>query len=260
MIQQQQQQQQNQKKINNGLLLLRIQKCCNDLIDNIHIDRITKTTGLENVPLLSNVVMTVHLNQKQDLSLPVSCFKNCKRNVAQFASLVIKYDSPKSTGLLFSAGILVSVGTRSKNVALYSLYILRKELNRIGSGPNFVSADVSNYVFTSHLGYWIDIARLSTEYEQYCVYEPDKFPGCSYQPPEIFNNNGGKFVLFEGGAFNIVGVTTILDGKKAYKYIISFANKFKKEPRNDSDRTKLVSNRVQEKKDAVEQQQDSIIY
>jgi len=260
-----------------------------ETIDNVRPDRVTVDTGKENTPSVCNVVVTIIMDIGQNLSELVYKCMNCKRNVAQFRSLVLRYKNPTNTCLLFDTGRLVNIGTKSVMKALYAHYFLRQVLIENGAKPTFISIEESNYVFTSYIGHSVDLARFYAENQELCTYDPIKYPGCTYKRPEhtlperVVNSDkiaklrkkineknkskqgkkdkkkkGRSYMLYDRGTYVIAGAKSETEGVEAHRYTKALLEKYKMPDRPD-DIEYLPKLRDEELQAALKKYEKSIV-
>lgn len=181
----------------------------------------------EKPPRPTNCVYTVYLKHHQNLALLPDHDLNTKRNDSHFASTNIKFVNPSSTMLLFAPGKLVSVGSMTRNMGLYSLVVVRQRILELGSLAEFDRPSVSNIVMSADLGHFVDMASFVADNEPNCNYVPKKFSGCSYNPngldldlknelddnlPAHKRRKKEKAVIFEKGKVNFMGLSSYQNG------------------------------------------------
>lgn len=66
------------------------------------------------VPQLQNVVSTVNVGCKLDLSSIAQRARNAEYNPKRFAACIVRIREPKTTALMFSSGKMVIAGARSE--------------------------------------------------------------------------------------------------------------------------------------------------
>lgn len=230
----------------------------------------------DNPPVPKNVVYTVYLQHKQDLTRLPDTMLNVKRNSTHFSSCNIKISNPTGTVLLFESGKLVCVGAMTPCIGYYALVLVRLMLLRIGAQCEFKNPTVNNIVMVNDLRHAINMAEFVAHNEEKCHYMPNKFSGCTFSSTggggddlsgldelglsDAFDamalDNPEKFVLdentpaqekgviFEAGKYNVMGVTSYEDGFRLSDEIIQRAAPFKCSPRTN--KVQVVKQRERE--------------
>jgi len=182
----------------------------------------------------------------------------CSRTTGTFPRVQISVQDEKVTQMVFLSGCAVSVGGKKLNSTLNAALRLRVDLEyiRITYLPSirkeemvFGRPENANLVFSGRLkGPAYDLARFAAEYNS-VNYDPEEFPGANIK---IYSPDGkplAQVMVFEGGAFNVMGGKTIKDIFYAADQFLSIIEQFvcePKEPTND-----IIAKRKKEKKIAM---------
>jgi len=212
-----------------------------------------------NPPVPRNVVYTVYLQHRQDLTRLPDVLLNVKRNSTHFSSCNIKIANPAGTVLLFESGKLVCVGAMTPCGAYHALMLTRLMLLRMGARCEFKNPTVNNIVMVNDLGHAINMAAFVAHNEELCHYVPKKFSGCTFSSDgteglgdpealfvrEMIDGLEGldnpellvpadddtpareRGVIFEAGKYNVMGVTSYEDGFRLSEDIQQRAAKFR---------------------------------
>lgn len=156
-----------------------------------------------------NVVVSAYTSEPLPISKIVNTLPYCIYEPDTFSGIVYRRLVPKATIIMFHTGRIVSVGTKSKNLAFQSLSSTALELsNIIKKQISLNKIKVENIVVTSNLGKNIDLKKLILNSKR--VYIPKKFPGC------VFVNKARiKTLVFKSGKMIIAGAKSENQAKLA---------------------------------------------
>lgn len=203
--------------------------------------------------ILVNVVYTVQLYEKPNVCGIADLNPNAKYNTADFASCNVKFAN-LGTILIFNTGKLVCVGASTINCGFYALQYARQMILKQNMPAEFHSGNVSNLVFSSEVGYWIDLAEFSADYQQHCLYEPKKFCGCTYTANLENGKDGCKVVLFEQmGRYNIMGIKSEDEAVLIARHLESVLPAYHTTPRTN--RKQIPAQRELEKQESLAKRQ-----
>ncbi len=151
---------------------------------------------------IENVVASVKINQRIDLSKIAQTKAKTEYNPEQFPGLVYRIDEPKTATLIFSSGRMVSTGAKSVKEVYKAVNKIVSELQKSEVlGDNVEpEIEIQNVVASASLG-----AELNLELAAYTlsdvIYEPEQFPGLIYRmkDPKVV------ILLFTTGKLVITG-------------------------------------------------------
>lgn len=164
---------------------------------------------------ISNVVGGGDFNRELELSqvsrdLPVS---NLEYEPEKSPAIVVRYNCPKATIMIYSSGKFSLAGAESVDGAIQAKEKIKKDIESLLEGSVDVDFEVRYLVCTGDLGNSIDlnkaIALLGIENVEY---EPEQFPGLFYRPDEEW-----FAIIFSSGKM-------ILDGDEEFQKLESVFN------------------------------------
>lgn len=129
-----------------------------------------------------------------------------------FAAIVIRYNSPKGTVMLYRSGKYSLAGAQSPSEAQsVSEQFIRQLEQLFGEKFNQVEFEIRYLVGTADLGVKLDLNQLAIGLGvDNTEYEPEQFPGLFYRPTK-----GSWFcTLFTSGKFVVSGVRSREDLEK----------------------------------------------
>lgn len=137
--------------------------------------------GPEPTINIENVVASVTLFQKLDLSQIQMAFPQVEYKPAQFPGLVFRLQKPKTATLIFGSGKMVCTGAKSEAESIKAVKtvvkLLKEEGFLIKEEPQI---EIQNIVASVDLHGRIDLERAAVELEN-VMYEPEQFPGLIYR-------------------------------------------------------------------------------
>jgi len=139
-----------------------------------------------------NVVATANLSRALNLRTIALAARNAEFNPDRFNALVVRFDKPSSTGLVFSSGKIVVTGVKSEADASMACKRIAAMVKKLGFEKAVAANDlnefkVQNIVAQSDLGFPIQLEHLAFEHHKFASYEPEIFPGLIYrmQDPKL---------------------------------------------------------------------------
>ena len=130
---------------------------------------------------IENVVASVTINQKLDLTQIQKAFPETEYKPAQFPGLVFRLAKPKTATLIFSSGKMVCTGAKSEQESIKAVQtvvrLLKKEGFLIKHEPII---EIQNIVASVDLHAKIDLEQAAMKLEN-TMYEPEQFPGLIYR-------------------------------------------------------------------------------
>lgn len=191
------------------------------IIPTNELNWIPKNCNIENIVVsIENVVCTCNVGFEFNLhDLVKKLYKyGTKFNPAKFPASIIRfrYDNSKIAFLIFKNGKIVCCGSKNEYQARISLSKLLKFLLENGYPTFDIYFNIQNMVCCCKLPWNINLQQLSEQYSQFCVYQPEKFPGV------IINYTDIKpivVLIFELGSMVITGATNEDEIKECLKII-----------------------------------------
>jgi transcription initiation factor TFIID TATA-box-binding protein len=155
--------------------------------------------------------------------LPNACFEKQK-----FAAITIRLGQPMCTVLLFTSGKMVLTGCKS----VLDCVLASKQVFMcmcIGfPGVKFTlePIKIQNIVGNAHLqfksGEWLNINRFYLDYNVYCTYQPNMFPGLIYRPVDM----SVVLLVFFSGKIVITGAKNMQDVYKSWETFSKILQKY----------------------------------
>ena len=150
---------------------------------------------------ITNYVTVTDTCCKHNLTKIVQDFKAGSFRPDEYSALTVKSVHPNCTMIMFASGNLTIMGATSKFNSLNRILDLKEKYNILCKNIR-----VTNIVCTSQLvDYEIDLMKIYKKWPQYCVYDPNLFPGCTVNIPDTCMKvnlfSSGKVVL-SGGTNN----------------------------------------------------------
>jgi TATA-box binding protein (TBP) (component of TFIID and TFIIIB) len=231
-----------------------------------------------NLPVPCNIVCTVTLDLERpgvpksklpriDLRPPARYKRNAKRNESEFVALKVKYQSPSATTLTFPTYKMLCVGANTPAAGEYTLHRSVYELSPYCEWRCFRNFSLNNMVCHSRLDHWVDVGRMYAENQSEVRYDPISFPGCKYDTPPMVGAPRSRCVMiFEAGAFNVMGIVDLQELLPIVKHIIEFGGRYRTEARQSNE--SIVEAREEERiqhlskaqNNAKRQKLDSVLY
>ena len=153
---------------------------------------------------IQNVVASVTLNQKLDLTQIQKAFPETEYKPAQFPGLVFRLAKPKTATLIFSSGKMVCTGAKSEQESIKAVQTVVKLLEKEGFLIRHQPIiEIQNIVASIDLHGKIDLEQAAIKLEN-TMYEPEEFPGLIYrmQEPKVV------ILMFASGKLVCTGAKT----------------------------------------------------
>lgn len=149
---------------------------------------------------IENVVASVKINQKIDLTKIVRSNPTAEYDPEQFPGLIYRLEEPKTATLIFNSGRMVCTGGKSVEEVHKAVNKIVEELKEMGVlGDNAEpEIEIQNVVASASLGAELDL-ELAAYTLPDVMYEPEQFPGLIYRMKEprvvILLFTTGKLVI-----------------------------------------------------------------
>ena len=153
---------------------------------------------------IQNVVASVTINQKLDLTQIQKAFPETEYKPAQFPGLVFRLAKPKTATLIFSSGKMVCTGAKSEQESVRAVQTVVKLLDKEGFLIRHEPIiEIQNIVASIDLHAKIDLEQAAMKLEN-TMYEPEQFPGLIYrmQEPKVV------ILMFASGKLVCTGAKT----------------------------------------------------
>ncbi len=135
----------------------------------------------EPVYRIENIVATVNLGVDLDLERLAEVLPAAEYNPDQFPGLILRFQRPKISALIFRTGKMVCTGAKSEEELKRAVKYLVKTLNQRGAQiQNDSDIQVQNIVASGNLHAEVNIEKAALLLEN-SMYEPEQFPGLIYR-------------------------------------------------------------------------------
>ena len=157
---------------------------------------------------------------KLDLRAICNLLPNAYFEKQKFAAITIRLGEPLCTVLLFTSGKMVLTGCKSVlDCVLASKQVfLRMRLGFPGIDFKLEPIKIQNIVGNAHVllqpGERLDLDRFYTDFNVFCTYQPNMFPGLIYRPTDM----SVVFLVFFSGKVVITGAKTMQDVYDSWKH------------------------------------------
>lgn len=171
-------------------------------------------------------------NPRRDLRKPSRYMLNAKRNESEFAAFKTKYRSPSATTLTFPTDKMVCIGANTPAAGEYALHRSANDLQPHCQWECFRNFSLNNVVCSSKVGHYVDIGRLAAKNQSRVKYDPTRFPGAQYETPPLPGVPRSRCVMiFEAGAFNIMGIVSLRELIPIMQHVRSLLANYATTPR-----------------------------
>jgi transcription initiation factor TFIID TATA-box-binding protein len=160
-----------------------------------------------NVVASGRLGCTINL-QKLCLSL-----WNTEYRPSRFNGLTLRIRSPKATGLIFSSGSIVVLGTNSVLSASIAMRKMSKLIRKAGFPVALTKFKVGNQVCSVSLRSKLDLNRIAVSSN--AVYEPEIFSGLKLK------TKSGTVIAFSSGKLIVTGCKTKAEQTLALEEFLS---------------------------------------
>ncbi len=164
---------------------------------------------------LANIVIRINFGINIDLERIVRYVPEAEHDPTRFAALVLRCGPPKSCALIFSKGLCVMNGLKTKHQMELGCEKYARILRETGHNVTSYSFEIKNSVLKGSVGGPVDTKRLYKDYPGQST-ACDKFPGLRFNLPQY----KVTVSIFTTGRFIIVGIKTKRQAEKAYDDIM----------------------------------------
>lgn len=168
-----------------------------------------------DIKFFRNVVSTVNLGCKLNLSHIALHARNAEYNPKRFAAVIMRIREPKTTALIFASGKMVCTGAKSEDDSRTAARKYAKIILKLGFPVKFSDFKIQNIVGSCDAGFPIRLEGLTLEHGMFTSYEPELFPGLIYRmhDPKVV------LLIFVSGKIVLTGAKLRSD---IYKVMIHF--------------------------------------
>uniref|UniRef100_K3WVG6 TATA-box-binding protein n=1 Tax=Globisporangium ultimum (strain ATCC 200006 / CBS 805.95 / DAOM BR144) TaxID=431595 RepID=K3WVG6_GLOUD len=126
-----------------------------------------------------------------------------------FNALVIRFQTPKASLLVYRSGKFLIVGSKSEADTHQALDKFRSILKKLSYPSDLSKFTIANVVGSADLGFKVRLEGLAREHSRFCTYEPELFPGLIYRvvKPKC------TLLVFVSGKIIITGYKTREEGE-----------------------------------------------
>jgi transcription initiation factor TFIID TATA-box-binding protein len=155
-------------------------------------------------PQIQNVVATCNLDCRLDLAVIAQHARNVEYSRRKFHALIMRIREPRTTMLVFASGRVVVTGAKSESLARLAARRHARAIQKCGFQTRFRDFAVQNFVGSVSCGFPIRLEGLARHAWQYCVHEPELFPGLVFtmMKPKL------KCLVFTTGKVVFTGAKT----------------------------------------------------
>lgn len=151
-----------------------------------------------------NCIVTAQCAHTCDLEKYAYILKAGLFRPTKFSAYTIKCVNPKGSVMIFTTGKITVMGCKSFEEAHIILFRLQKRLRLVFDTIRCSNLVASCQVSTTN----ININSLQEKYTDCIVYNPELFPGCTYQPDP---NGTIRVNIFQSGKIVVTGCTNHKD-------------------------------------------------
>jgi len=171
---------------------------------------------------IENVVATVSVSipEKMDLNSIVRKYPDIEYNPERFPGIIIRFEKPKATVLMFSTGRMVITGMRTDDVVEEVVQVVIKRIRKVGIDISNPQIEIQNIVASGDLHKNIDLNYAAVVMET-AMYEPEVFPGLIYRMHEP----RAVFLIFSTGRIVCTGAKNKEIVAEAVKKLAEEVNK-----------------------------------
>nr|GEW23790.1 TATA-box-binding protein [Tanacetum cinerariifolium] len=176
-------------------------------------------------PIIQNIVSTVNLDCKLDLTKIASKAQNAEYNPKRFAAVIMRIREPKSTALIFASGRMVCTGAKSEQSSKVAARKYARIVQKLGFPAKFKDFKIQNIVASCDVKFPIHLEKLDKAHGRtFSTYEPQLFPGLVYRmkQPKIV------LLMFFSGKIVLTGAKVRDETYTAFENIYPVLTEFRK--------------------------------
>ncbi|XP_074288293.1 uncharacterized protein LOC141613435 [Silene latifolia] len=178
----------------------------------------------EIIPTIQNVVSTVNLGCKLDLTVIALHARNAEYNHKRFSAVIMRIREPRTTALIFASGKVVCTGAKSEAASKLAARKFARIVQKLGFPVDFIDFKIQNIVGSCDVKFPIKLELLKEFHRSFAKYEPELFPGM------IFRMVEPKIVLliFVSGKVVLTGAQHREQIYAGFRNIFPLLNEYKK--------------------------------
>jgi transcription initiation factor TFIID TATA-box-binding protein len=170
----------------------------------------------KNEAQIHNLVGTCKVSSNMfslDLEAVSNLLPNANFEKQKFAAITIRLGKPTCTVLLFTSGKMVLTGCKSLLDCILASHIVKNMLSQGFHGKVFILEDikiqniVGNALVKMERNEVLDLPRFYHDFNIFCTYQPNMFPGLIYRPTSL----PIVLLIFFSGKVVITGAKTMQD-------------------------------------------------
>jgi transcription initiation factor TFIID TATA-box-binding protein len=181
-----------------------------------HSDTMPGAQGKSHGLKITNLVSVFSLGTKVDLKAVALHIKNSEYNPQRFSACVIRIKNPKATGLLFSSGRVICMGTKSSHQSKIAAHKLARIIHKFNKDVSVNDWRLTNVVGDCHMNFSLDLWKMSVNFTPHLTkFEPEVFPNLVYRllDPKL------TLCIYSSGKVVFLGAKSENDLEKGYDRI-----------------------------------------
>jgi transcription initiation factor TFIID TATA-box-binding protein len=193
----------------------------------VHTDALLSSN--EVLPRTQNVVAKVVFDDTLNLHHIAANSFDVELQPSNFAAAIMRQKGERAgkgdnaTSLLFGKGTLICVGTSSAEIARLASQRTRLELRKLGYSARFSVFKIVNRVMNDDMRHGIDISRFFVDHASFADYDPDVFPGCTYDMSDL----GVVALIFDTGKVIVMGFKNVETGYAAVRRLRALLGRYR---------------------------------
>ncbi|KAG6582889.1 TATA-box-binding protein [Phytophthora cinnamomi] len=158
-----------------------------------------------------NVLGSGFVNDRVDIEQLALLVRNADYAPRSFNALVMRFQAPRATVLVYRSGKFVVIGATSVGDAKLAADKLISIFKKVSFPSDCSPFVIRNVVGSSDVGFRIRLEGLARDHLRFTTYEPEMFPGLIYRMlrPKC------TLLIFISGKIVITGCKSPADGEKA---------------------------------------------
>lgn len=198
-----------------------------EYIENLKADA-DDVAQVHNLVGTSRILSQLH---KLDLRAISNLMPNSKFEKQKFAAITIRLGQPVCTVLLFTSGKMVLTGCKSMLDCILASTSVFYHMRRGFPGVHFqlepvkIQNIVGNAQVSLRPGQQLDLQRFYSDYNIFCTYQPNMFPGLIYRPSDL----PIVLLIFFSGKIVITGAKSMADVYTGWTQLSQFLKPYKTE-------------------------------
>lgn len=168
-----------------------------------------------------NIVVTfdMNLSDKIDLNKILEQIPDAKYDHKRFPGIILKFENPKCTLLIFSTGKVVCTGLKTHDTIQSAILLLKQNMELCGINVRDISYTVQNTVATANFNRRVDLDLATMQLDQ-TLYEPETFPGLTYR----MDDSKSVFLVFSTGKIVCTGIKDVRQTPTAVNNLYKILN------------------------------------